>query len=156
MSKHVRSFLRSTVVSPEFAIVIIAIGVGFIEPAWLTKMVTNIDSKTDYFETVLLAPVGILGWTLTLIRDIKFPSKDDASILQKAPIYPELKTVCGVALAYSLFFVAVGALATLQLLPITPVLTTFTLIVSVVGSAVVGLTCWQASIAVNEIIATHN
>jgi hypothetical protein len=145
------SYLRSFLLSPEFLLLLAASGVVAIKPSCVQTISGKIRATSEYAEWASLAPIAVCIWTFGLIKNILFPAKDEAGKLQKHPEYSEVRIVCNVAYCYALFFAALGICAAVNVGPPKEGMPMFMLLVAVLGSLIVGLSCWQAHLKIDEI-----
>lgn len=151
MKREILSYARSFVISPEFALLVTATWIIICHPGLVNAVSMRIDTTTDYFKAALLAPFGVGYWTFQTVKEVLFPVKDKKEVLQKHPAYCDVRIVCNVALVYAILFIVLGLAAMPKMDCPFPGLPNFILIVSVLGSFIVAVTCYFAHLNINEI-----
>lgn len=151
--KLAREYLRTAILSLEFLLLAICAYLAFFQPSWLSYISQIVKKDSDQLKWLVLAPLGVLIWTLTLVRKIRFPEKDKLTIIQRWPEYWRLCVVTNVAIFYAAMFTCLGLIPWLIRGAQEHHYCGVVLATALIGSVIVGASCYLAEIAVNEAMA---
>jgi hypothetical protein len=149
-------YIRTLVISFEFVLIILCAYMGFAQLDALRVLIRYVNINGEPLKYVALLPAGILVWNLALMRKIRFPERDSKKILQNWTGYYKLRVILDVALFYSVLFAVTGASIWITVTLFSPEICVLVLLGSFVGASIVGLSCYDAEIQVNEAFSKQN
>ena len=145
-----KEYCRTLSISLEFVVILLCVYIGLAQLDALRALVSYVNINGDPLKYVALLPAGILVWNLSLLRKIRFPERDAKKILQKWEGYYTLRIILDVALFYSVTFAITGASTWITPMFFSPEIRILVLLGSFIGAAIVGLSCYDAELQVNE------
>lgn len=151
--KMAAQYLRSFFISLEFVVILVSSYLFLEQENRLIHVLSLLAINAEAVKYLALLPAGILVWNVTILRKIRFPERDKKYQLQNWPSYFKLQIVLDVALIYSIIFSILGALSWITPSAF-PSETVFLIqMTSLVGSAIVALSCLGAELTINEIFS---
>lgn len=143
--------LRATFVSFEILVLLSAIVFLLWNPAWVSGLGARVAGNSELLKYLVLVPVAVFLWILSLSRKMFFPENDKKKVFQNWPDYQRFKEVVLVGLGFAFFFSIVGVATWImdwKKGPETPFVLVGT---SIIGSLVSALSMYQAEIRLNEV-----
>lgn len=148
--KPIAIILRAVFISPEFALIGLALALLHYCPNWFQNLSERIGHGAEFIKYTGALPAALLAFDAKTTRDILFCGADKKNILQSWPLYGSLKITCMVGLFYGIVF-TVGGLAGMLFDWQHPApFQSASLVIAICGAFAVSGTMYYAHISVEE------
>ncbi len=152
----VNEYIRATVISLEFLIILLVILLVLIKPEFISTWSLRLSDNAEALRYVALAPVTVMVLVFNDSYKLLFPSEGKKKRFQAWPEYWKFKIIFFVGLMYSVLFGVAGLMTWILSFKINESIGLVVFAGSVVGSFVVYVSIYLARIKVKELMIRGN